>query len=225
MDAKFLGLSGALGSAAVGGGIYWSVKGSQESISNLLSSERGILLIKDDSDQKWNDAWKKYRESNNGSNKWGIKNWGEKTGSENAPGEFKRECASRSLVKVSGKEQQEYKDIKAWCTRPKKVSELLDSEGKRVLLNQSGDAGEWKDLWTKYKKHHENTPQSTGSTTYKTSNELDMAKWTEKTSQQDVPEEYKSACQTKSNSYIDETKVTEDTTFKQVVLWCTKEKL
>ncbi|AEW45615.1 hypothetical protein MHC_03775 [Mycoplasma haemocanis str. Illinois] len=224
MNAKVLGLSGVLGSTAVGGGIYLSMRGTQESISNLLSSEKAILPIKESSDPKWNEVWKKYKEFNGGINKWGLKDWDKQQKETNAPEEFKNACESRSLMKVSNKEQQEYKDVKEWCTRPKKVSELLNSEGKRVLLNQSEDSAEWKNLWTQYKKHHENTPKTGDSTTYKTSDELGVNNWSSKTSQEEAPEEFKNACKTKSESYIDETKITEDQTFKRVMLWCTKAK-
>ncbi|AEG73173.1 hypothetical protein HF1_08360 [Mycoplasma haemofelis str. Langford 1] len=222
MDPKLLGLTGALGTAAAGGGIYWSVQASKQSISSLLASERGVLLIKDRSDSTWNDAWKKYKDSSG--NKWGIKDWSAKQSLQDAPDEFKEECEKRASEKVSSVERQEYKDVRNWCTRPKKVVELLNSEGKKVLLSQTGDDKEWNDSWTKYKKHHENKPASGSQVTYKSDDELGVSSFSNKTTQDNAPTEYKTACQTKSELHIDETKITEDPNFQKVEKWCTKDK-
>ncbi|AEG73221.1 hypothetical protein MHF_0964 [Mycoplasma haemofelis Ohio2] len=225
MDPKLLGLTGALGTAAAGGGVYWSMQSSKQPISNLLSSEKALLLITDYSDSKWSDAWKKYKSSNGEGNKWGIRDWLTKKDSNEAPTEFKEECKKRAESKVSGKSDQEYQDIKDWCTRPKKISELLSFEGKKVLLSQTGDSEEWGKMWTSYKKHHENGTQAGNSgTTYKTPDELGVSDWTNKAKESSIPNEYKTACQTKAESHIDISKITEDPNFQKVEKWCTRDK-
>ncbi|AEW45534.1 hypothetical protein MHC_03370 [Mycoplasma haemocanis str. Illinois] len=222
MNPKLLGLTGALGTVAAGGSIYLTVQASKHPISHLLVSEKGILLIKDRNDSKWNEAWKRYKDAHN--NKWGIKDWNTKKSLQEAPNEFKEECEKRAARKISGTEQQEYQDVKNWCTRPKKVSELLNSEGKKVLLRQNGDDQEWNDSWTKYKEHHENKPVTGGKATYKSDNDLGVSDLSRKAGQSGVPTEYKTACQTKSELHIDESKIMEDPNFQKVKKWCTRDR-
>ncbi|AEG73168.1 hypothetical protein HF1_08300 [Mycoplasma haemofelis str. Langford 1] len=220
MDARILGLAGSLGAVGMGGGAYWAFKDSTKPISSLLSTEKGLLLITQTSDEKWRDAWKNYKGSQN---KWGIKDWSTKQNQDDAPEEFKEACQQKSKLKVSGKDSQEYKDIKAWCTRPKKVSELLSSEGQRVLLSQSGDEKEWGEFWKQYRERHKK--QTTGSSvTYETEDELKVSNWSTSNKNDSVPNEYKTACQTQSNTYINVEQVTNDSTFKKVEKWCTKPK-
>ncbi|CBY92888.1 hypothetical protein HF1_08800 [Mycoplasma haemofelis str. Langford 1] len=231
MDAKLLGLAGSLGTAAVGGGIYFASKDSPKStsISHLLESEKGLLLLSETTDAKWQEAWKRYRdahkEGGSGNYKtedlWNIKDWASKQKEDSAPEEFKSECEKRAKLEVLGKDGKEYQNVKSWCTRPKKVSELLSSIGNKVLLNKDGDSGEWSKSWEEYRKHHQKQP-SGSSVSYEDKDELGVSSWTTKSKETGVPTEYKTACQTKADSYIEIEKVTEDTTFKRVEKWCTK---
>ncbi|AEW45530.1 hypothetical protein MHC_03350 [Mycoplasma haemocanis str. Illinois] len=231
MDLKVVGLVGSVGAAGIGGGVYWSLKDSLKPISSLLSTEKGLLPITQNSDEKWKDAWKSYRDSQKeegsqnykSQDKWNIKDWSTKKGQDDAPEEFKAACQQKFKLEVSGKDSQEYKDVEAWCTRPKKISELLTSEGQRVLLNNSGDEKEWKESWTEYRKAHQKQPTGS-SVTYETNDELGVSNWSTSSKNDSVPNEYKTACQTKSNEYVNIKQVTEDSTFKKVEKWCTKPK-
>ncbi|AEW45577.1 hypothetical protein MHC_03585 [Mycoplasma haemocanis str. Illinois] len=224
MNIKLLGLAGSLGTAVVGGGVYLTIRDSSKpiSITHLLTSERGLLLLSESNDVKWQDAWKNYRDSHkeNGSNNyrekdtWNIKNWSTKKGEDSVPEEFKEECKKRAKLETYGKNNKEYQNVKSWCTRPKKVSELLSSEGKKALLKGNGDEGEWGKSWEKYRAHHQKQPSS-GAINYQDQDELGVSSWTTKRSETNVPNEYKTACQTKSEAYIEVEKVTEDDTFKK----------
>ncbi|AEG73260.1 hypothetical protein MHF_1006 [Mycoplasma haemofelis Ohio2] len=231
MDTKALGLLSSLGAAATGGGIYWAVKDSTKPISQLLSSEKALLLITHDSDEKWDAAWKNYRDAHKEGgdtnykdhDKWGIKGWENKRTVDTAPPEFKEECRRQSQLEVYGKDDQKYKDVKAWCTRPKKISELLSWEGERVLLNETGDEEAWGKSWGEYRKRHEKSRQDS-SVTYEDSDELSVNQWQTKRSEEQVPQEYKQSCKTKSGEYINIEQATEDPTFAKVKKWCTKPK-
>ncbi|AEW45610.1 hypothetical protein MHC_03750 [Mycoplasma haemocanis str. Illinois] len=231
MHVKTLILFGSLGATATGGGIYLAIKDSPKPISELLSSEAGLLPITNDLDEKWNAAWKNYRDSHKESgsmtyknrDRWNINGWETKKSEDVAPKEFKEACKSQSQSKVYSKNDQKYKDVKSWCTRPKKIRELLNWEGKRILLDATGDGEMWGKSWGEYRKHHEKSRQAS-SITYEDSDVLSVAQWQNKRSQEQVPQEYKDACKTKSEEYINMDQVTNDPVFSKVKRWCTKPK-
>ncbi|AEG72663.1 hypothetical protein MHF_0387 [Mycoplasma haemofelis Ohio2] len=220
-----------MGAAATGGGIYYALSDDQSStsISELFKSEKGLKLMTSADDPKWNEAWGNYRkdhkvgnsESYKDEDKWRISNWKEKKGEGSAFEEFKKECDKRSKVKVKDTNQPEYQDVKKYCSRPKKISELLSENKGRTLLDKSGDSTLWNKSWEEYKKT--NVQSKTGTAvTYKAQDTWGVEGWSSKQSLTDAPAEYKTKCETKLDSYIDPNKLTQDETFKQVVSWCTK---
>ncbi|AEW45170.1 hypothetical protein MHC_01520 [Mycoplasma haemocanis str. Illinois] len=232
MDIKLLGIIGSLGAVATGGGVYLAFKEKQTSvsISELFKQEKGVkLMTADDDDAKWNEAWIKYRDDHKitgdtnyeDEDKWGISNWKEKRSGENAFEEFKQECHKRSKVVVKDTQTQEYKDVKKYCSRPKKVSELLAEEGSKSPLDKDKDTDLWNQSWKDYKKV--NAESGDGSTVkYKATDTWNIPEWASKQKEGSAPSEYKTTCETKLNSYIVPDKAFEDETFKQVVSWCTK---
>ncbi|AEG72659.1 hypothetical protein MHF_0383 [Mycoplasma haemofelis Ohio2] len=231
MDVKMLGAVGSLGTVATGGGVYFAIKGNQSTtpITELFKKEKGWKLMTSD-DEKWNEAWEKYRndhkntgvDSYRDTDKWGLSNWKTKRSESSAFEEFKKECEKRSKVEVSSTEQPEYKDVKKYCSRPKKISELLSEDTTKTLLNKSGDTGEWKAAWNKYQSHH--IERTNGNTvTYKNQDTWGMQNWeTKKSDANAAPEDFKNECEKKWSSYINPEKLTQDETFQQVRDWCTK---
>ncbi|AEG72813.1 hypothetical protein MHF_0541 [Mycoplasma haemofelis Ohio2] len=229
MDAKLLGLVGALGTASAAGGTYLFMSNSKNSsaIFELFKSEKGLKLITNDSDSQWDTAWKKYRADHlenqiyKEKDLWNISNWSEKKTSESAFDEFKRECKKRFDIKVRGIDSKEYKEVKKYCSRAKTVSELLSENKSKTLLDKAGDEGGWNAAWKTYKEA--NIQSNTGSAiTYKTTDIWQVTGWNHSSPRDTAIEGYKTKCEEKWNSYIDPDKWTSDTIFQQVESWCTK---
>ncbi|AEW45164.1 hypothetical protein MHC_01490 [Mycoplasma haemocanis str. Illinois] len=230
MNVKILGVIVSLG-ASTTGGLYLALKKNKSTtpITELFKKEKGWKLM-DSNDEKWNEAWERYRNDhkNTGENsyrdtdKWGLSNWKDKRNESAAFEEFKRECEKRSKMKISNIEQQEYGDVKKYCSRPKKVLELLSEDTSKKLLDKNRDSEKWKEAWNKYRSYHiESTKDNT--ITYKNQDTWSMKNWSSKNSDANAaPDDYKNECEKRWNSYIDPMKLTEDETFQQVRDWCTK---
>ncbi|AEG72671.1 hypothetical protein MHF_0395 [Mycoplasma haemofelis Ohio2] len=229
MDVKMMGAVGSLGAAATGGGFYLAFKGNQNpiSISELFKQEKGMKLMTEDNDAKWNEAWVRYRDDHKitdntykDEDSWGISNWKEKRSGGDAFAEFKQECEKKAKVAVQDTKSQEYQNVKKYCSRPKKISELL-SEAGRVLLDKSKDTELWNKSWSNYKLVNVESGSGT-SAKYKAADTWTVTGWESKRSSDTAPEEYKTQCETKVGGYVDPEKAFEDETFKQVKSWCTK---
>ncbi|AEW45176.1 hypothetical protein MHC_01550 [Mycoplasma haemocanis str. Illinois] len=221
MNIKILWIVGSLGTIATGSGIYITLKDRQgpvHLISELFQQEKGWKLMNESNDSKWNEAWTRYKEDKN---KWGLPSWGGNKEKTETIEEFKNECKKRSKVKIFDSGQKEYLEVKKYCSRPKKVSELLTEDKTKTLLDKSGDAAQWTSAWDRYKSDHIEKV-SGGTTTYKESNEWGIQGWQSSKPPSPMPEEFKNKCEEKWNSHINPEELTEDKTFKQVKSWCTK---
>ncbi|CBY92369.1 hypothetical protein HF1_03610 [Mycoplasma haemofelis str. Langford 1] len=229
MDIKLLGAIGSAGTVAAGGGMYLALKDKTTPISELFKQEKGRVLMTDDSDAKWDAAWELYRNDHKveGSttykdvDKWGISNWKDKKGESKAFKEFKDECSKRSKAQVTDTNKQEYLDVKKYCSRPKKVSELLSEDKSLTLLKKGEDAEAWNASWSKYKEAQV-VSKNNNNVTYKTTDTWSMSIWNSKKTDTTAPDDYKDECGKKADSYIVPENLTEDETFKQVRSWCTK---
>ncbi|CBY92373.1 hypothetical protein HF1_03650 [Mycoplasma haemofelis str. Langford 1] len=221
MDIKLLGAVGSLGTVAAGSGIYLTLKDRQtpsHTISELFQQEKGWKLMTESNDSKWDEAWTRYKEDKNA---WGLSTWEKNKEQAKAIEEFKTECGKRIKSKVFDSKQKEYLEVKKYCSRPKKVSELLSEDKTKTLLDKNGDADKWTAAWDQYKKDHIDKT-SGGSNTYKATDEWGIQGWKDSNPPSPMPEAYKSKCEEKWNSHINPEELTEDKTFKQVRSWCTK---
>ncbi|AEG72667.1 hypothetical protein MHF_0391 [Mycoplasma haemofelis Ohio2] len=229
MNAKLLGAVGSLGAAATSGGMYLAFSGDKEattSVSELFQKEKGWKLMTASDDSKWNEAWGRYKNDHksNGTyldkDKWRLPNWKNKRDGSEAFLEFKQECEKRTKVAVKDTESQEYQNVKKYCARPKKVSELLTEATSKTLLDKNGDAEAWNASWDKYKQEH--LVSSSGNTVaYKNPDKWGITGWGA-VDTLGVLQGYKDKCEEKWNSHIDPEKLTEDETFKEVLSSCTK---
>ncbi|CBY92927.1 hypothetical protein HF1_09190 [Mycoplasma haemofelis str. Langford 1] len=212
MSAKLPMMAGVAGlsSCAAGLGIYLN-SDNRDTVSSLLEKEPAhVLLSSEDGDSLWNEAWKKYRDSNKDKelDSWKIKNFSANSKSETAIEGLKEACTSRYEDKVDGVKDFRYVNVKSWCTRPKKIFELLAAEKGIILLSkEASNSKAWSDAWADYKK------EQNGTDTWKLSN------WSSEKGKSEAPDSFKEKCKTQSEMNVNKGK--EDELYVQVKRWCT----
>ncbi|AEW45611.1 hypothetical protein MHC_03755 [Mycoplasma haemocanis str. Illinois] len=87
-------------------------------------NKSGLSLLNNQSgDQKWNDAWKKYKsdpKNKNGSNPadndvWKINDWANNKSKDTASEGFKTMCSTKANSKIKNKKDELYGQMSNWC--------------------------------------------------------------------------------------------------------------
>ncbi|AEW45588.2 hypothetical protein MHC_03640 [Mycoplasma haemocanis str. Illinois] len=224
--AMLIGL-GAAGTG-IGGICVYQWSGSDEStkeitisISDLFkSSQNKVLLTKTSDAGDWNKAWIKYRDANKDreEDEWNIVGFSGKKTEDSAFQEFKNACESKYLIKVKEVGDSNYRRVADWCTRPKKISELLESENGRELIPSDNANDDWTASWKKYREAHKE-----GSTSsYKSSDTWSIGSWNTDKNSESLSTNFKAKCL--ENAKKDVVTGKEDKLYGEVKDWCTRTK-
>ncbi|AEW45210.1 hypothetical protein MHC_01720 [Mycoplasma haemocanis str. Illinois] len=206
---------GVTGASAVYFGYFYGNKGTR--ISELLKSANPEkrFISAEASDQKWKDAWKKYREDHKNENKdpLSLSDWskpnGEIRNDQNAPQSFLNACSSLKEEHVKGVKSYRYELASKYCTRDTIVRDLIEEEGKRTLLEKTGSSGTsdaWKAAWKTYLDDNKS----------ESSNLWSLNNWTTIKSQIEAPESFMTQCETKSKESLESVK------YSEVYKYCTE---
>ncbi|AEG73499.1 hypothetical protein MHF_1263 [Mycoplasma haemofelis Ohio2] len=205
------GLAGAAGCSGVCGGYFainhFSGKEDNRPIAKTLITNSGRTLLDVNSDQ-WATRWSEYVTATG--NSLGIEGYDEKAKTvDQAPKEFKDACLSKVNEKVSGEEDKLFQALAKYCIQMTTISDLIDSVGKVALSTDSGQGGtDWKAPWDRYVKYSED-------------NKWGLDNWDAEKGKSEVPEAFKTKCNTKKSG---KTFGVKDVEFKNYVDWCTKDK-
>ncbi|CBY92866.1 hypothetical protein HF1_08580 [Mycoplasma haemofelis str. Langford 1] len=192
------------------------------SISQLFQqSKNKVLLTKSSTGEEWNRAWGRYKLSHQDktSDEWGIPDFSKNQGSYDALPEFQDACTSRHSLEIESTEDINYKRVEDWCTRPKKIAELLGDEEGIELIPETGADSDWTSSWGKYR---ESQKASNGSS-YKETDDWGISSWKEDKDKETLSNGFKSKCLDNSKQDID--KGSEDKLYQQVKSWCTRIKV
>ncbi|AEG73230.1 hypothetical protein MHF_0975 [Mycoplasma haemofelis Ohio2] len=227
MSKAMLAGLGAAGTG-VGGLCVYQLSGSDEStkeitisISDLFkASQNKVLLTKTSDASDWNKAWVKYRDANKEreADEWNISGFSGKKTEANAFQEFKDACEGKYSIKVRGAGDSSYRRVDDWCTRPKKISELLESEGGIELIPSDNANDDWTASWKKYREAHK---ESQGNN-YKTSDTWTITSWSTDKDNESLSTNFKTKCLEQVKQDVIEGK--EDKLYGEVKNWCTRVK-
>ncbi|OAL10599.1 hypothetical protein A6V39_00845 [Candidatus Mycoplasma haematobovis] len=158
------GVAGVAGIVAHSKGLF----NSNTQISELLEQENKYALLPANSGEyeaEWDAAWKRYADNSNNTpskkDKWNIPAE-EGLSAEKASQTFKNVCQQKATEKVKARTDQKYIDITNYCSRPKKLSEVLNKEGIELLAT-TGKEVEWKAKFNSYKTSNNQIPGATSA--------------------------------------------------------------
>ncbi|AEW45547.1 hypothetical protein MHC_03435 [Mycoplasma haemocanis str. Illinois] len=192
------------------------------SVSELFKKSRNkVLLTSSSTVEEWNSAWIRYRDANKTqvSDVWNISGFSSKTTESNAFQEFKNTCESKYSLRVKGTEDINYKRIQDWCTRPKKIKELLMDEKEVEFIPENGADSDWKASWNTYREAH----KESNGTSYKATDTWTLTNWSNDKGNDTLSTNFKSKCLEQAKKDIVNGK--EDELYTQVKSWCTRKKL
>ncbi|CBY92293.1 hypothetical protein HF1_02850 [Mycoplasma haemofelis str. Langford 1] len=93
-------------------------------VKDLIEESSGKRLLNSTDGQDteaWNTAWGVYKTNNNVSGKdkdtWEFSDWSEKKGGDTLPQGFKTKCDEKAKVPAFELENENYKNVLAWCTK------------------------------------------------------------------------------------------------------------
>ncbi|CBY92813.1 hypothetical protein HF1_08050 [Mycoplasma haemofelis str. Langford 1] len=221
-------LSGTgIATACVSGFCLYQLSGSKEepeevkdlttSISSLFQrSPNKVLLTPSSSEEDWNRAWSNYKNAHQdtSSDEWKIPNFENQKSTYNVLPAFKDACTGRYSMRAESEEDITYQRISQWCTRAKKVSELLKDEEGIELIPENGDDRYWTTSWIKYRDFHKSSSNA------KDTWEIDS--WEADSKSDNLSDSFKTKCLLQAKQDIVNGK--EDQLYQQVKNWCTKSK-